>query len=207
MFKYFIIILVVLSALLVSCGNVGAWAGNGIKGSGQYATRDYGVDGFTGISVCCGFKVTVTGGDAFKVSVTADDNVLDYIVAAKEGNTLRLGLDTSQRSSFSTTKLEAAVTMPTLQAVTVSGGSQLYLGQSAPQGSSLTVDGSGGSQAHLEAMSVQKANVNLSGGATTTLNVMENLDYNLSGGSELRYTGNPTIGASSATGGARATKF
>ncbi len=208
MFKRFsIIILVILSALTASCVNPGTWVSNRISGSGQYVTRDYSVDGFTGINVCCGFKVTVTGGDAFKVSVTADDNVIDYIVAQKEGTTLRLGFDSSKFSSFNTTKLEVAVTMPTLQAVVMSGGSQLYLGEHAPRGSSLSVDGSGGSQAHLEGMSVQKANANLSGGSMAALNVTGELDYNLSGGSQLKYTGNPTIGTSLATGGAQATKF
>ncbi len=208
MFKRFsIFILIVLSVMLASCVDLGSAGFNGIKGSGQYVTRDYGVEGFTGINVCCGFKVTVTGGDTFKVSVTADDNVMDYIVAKKEGTNLRLGFDTSKISSFNTTKLEATVTMPALQAVTLSGGSQLYLGQSAPQGSSLNVDASGGSQAHLEGMPAQRASVHLSGGAAATVNVTSNLDYDLSGGSSLKYTGNPTIGISSTSGGAQATKF
>ncbi len=209
MVKRFIIIVIALFAvLLVGCrittGDLGI---SGIKGSGKFATRDYSLNGFRSIDACCGFRVTVTGGDSFKVSVTTDDNVLDYILAQKEGDTLRLGFDTSKATSFSTQKLEAVVTMPELQSVTLSGGAQLFLGQPAPKGANLNVNGSGGSRAELAGMSVQSARVTLSGGASANVNVSGKLDYNLSGGAQLRYTGNPSVGSSATSGGAAATRY
>jgi hypothetical protein len=44
----------------------------------------------------------------------------------------------------------------------------------------------------------------LSGGSHATVNATGSLDYDLSGGSQLRYKGNPVIGLSTASGGASA---
>ncbi len=205
MVKHIGIFVICLIVLLVGCGQ--AIPGSALQGSGKYATRDYAIDGFTGINACCGFQVTVTGGDTFKVSVTTDDNVFDAIIASKEGSTLRLGFDTLKHPSVSTTRLEAAVTMPQLQTVNVDGGAQLRLGQPAPKGTTLTLNGNGGAQADLRSMPVQKAAVNMGGGAQATINVTGPLDYTLSGGAQLHYTGSPTIGTSNTSGGASANGF
>ncbi|MGE5139624.1 MAG: GIN domain-containing protein [Rudaea sp.] len=205
MLKHSGILVLALILMLGACGQ--AIPGSALQGSGKYATRDYAIDGFTEINACCGFQVTVTGGDTFKVSVTTDDNVFDAIVARKEGSTLRIGFDTLKHPSVSTTRLEAAVTMPDLQTVTVDGGAQLRLGQPAPKGTTLRVNGNGGAQADLRSMPVQKARVELGGGAQATINVTASLDYALSGGAQLHYTGNPTIGTASTSGGASVSGF
>ncbi len=207
MFKRSLIAVIILATLLTACSVPVVTTGNTIRGSGKYATRDYQLDGFTGISTCCGFKVTVTGGDTFNVSVTADDNVLDFVTVRKEGETLRIELDTSKVTSFSTTRLEAAVTLPTLQAVTRDGGAQLDLAQPAPKGVNLTVNANGGSRATLSAIAVQKASVTLGGGSHATINVTGSLDYDLSGGSQLQYTGKPTLGSTKTSGGANVSQY
>ncbi len=205
MFKHSLILVVVLSVLLAGCSALPA--GNMTRGSGKYATRDYPLDGFTGILACCGMKVTVTGGSSFKVSVTTDDNLLDAIAVKKEGETLRIELDKSKLNVISTTRLEAAVTMPMLQAVTLDGGARLNAAQPAPQAPNLTMSANGGSQADLSAMTAQKASVKLDGGARANVRVTGTLDYDLNGGSQLQYTGKPTLGSQRMDGGARASEY
>ncbi len=56
----------------------------------------------------------------------------------------------------------------------------------------MDVNGSGGSQLQLEALSVNNADINLSGGGRATINVNGALDVNLSGGSHVTYIGEPT---------------
>ncbi len=204
MFKRFVIILALGAFLLSACSTNTPLGISTLKGSGKHATRDYSVTGFTGINACCGFQVTVTGGDAYKVSVTADDNMFDAIVVQKEGDSLRLGIDSKKYPSISTTKLEAQVTMPELKSVDVSGGSQLSITGTSPKGSTLSVNGSGGSKALLGSLSVQSADVNLSGGSQANVNVSGTLNYDLSGGAQLKYSGSPKIGKSSTSGGASA---
>lgn len=79
----------------------------------------------------------------------------------------------------------------------LSGGSQVRLSGSA---SNLTIDCSGGSNIDLENFSVNNADVVLSGGSEAKINVTDTLDFNLSGGSELLYTGNPAMGDMDVTG-------
>ncbi len=204
MFKHSIIVVLAISALLLSACSFPSIKPNGIKGSGKYITKDFQMTGFKGINTCCGFAVTVTGGDSYKVTVRAEDNIMDYIVVQKEGDNLKVGLDTTRFTSFSTGGLDVAVTMPELQAVSLSGGARLTTGGTAPKGSDLLVDASGGSQVNLESMATQKARVALSGGAKATINVTGSLDYSLSGGAQLRYRGKPSIGRAEATGGTSA---
>lgn len=80
----------------------------------------------------------------------------------------------------------------------LSGGSRVTLAGSAED---LVVKGSGGSQLDLEAFSVDKADVNLSGGSRATVNVAGTLNVNLSGGSKVFYIGEPKVGNIALSGG------
>lgn len=193
--------LALITAFLASCA-----LPNGLIGSGARATRTYALEGFTALDICCGMQVVLSGGDHFAVSITSAENALSAIRATVVGDTLRLELDPAQGGSIVTGRLEAQVTLPVLEALTLSGGAQLRLGDSAPQAINLRLDGSGGSRANLLGMPVQRAQVTLSGGAFAELAVSENLDYDLSGGAHLDYTGKPSLSRAVTSGGASATR-
>ncbi len=80
----------------------------------------------------------------------------------------------------------------------LSGGSHVNLEGTADD---LDVNGSGGSQLQLENFPVDNADINLSGGGSTTVNVDGTLDVNLSGGSHVTYISNPTLGDIDLSGG------
>jgi len=80
----------------------------------------------------------------------------------------------------------------------LSGGSHVNLEGTADD---LDVNGSGGSQLHLENFPVDNANIKLSGGASATVNVDGTLNVHLSGGSDVTYIGNPTLGDIDLSGG------
>ena len=80
----------------------------------------------------------------------------------------------------------------------LSGGSHTTLSGSA---NVLNVDVSGGSHLTLGAFSVSNADVRLSGGSHATIKVDGILDADLSGGSHLRYTGQPSLGSIVKDGG------
>lgn len=82
---------------------------------------------------------------------------------------------------------------------TISGGSRL-LGL-AGVANNLTVNASGGSVLELSDFSVHDASVNLSGGSRATINLDGGLEGDLSGGSSLKYLGNPTRVDVSTSGG------
>jgi RNA polymerase sigma factor (sigma-70 family) len=94
-----------------------------IRGSGRLATKEFALADFTSFEVSRTFQVEITRADAFRVSVTADDNLLPYIHVTKEGTELRLLMD--PKLSFWATALKATVTMPALENLHASSASRV----------------------------------------------------------------------------------
>lgn len=80
----------------------------------------------------------------------------------------------------------------------LSGGSRINLEGS---GDDLDIDGSGGSRLDLEFFPVENANIKLSGGGRGDINVNGILSVDLSGGSQVTYTGQPTLDDIDLSGG------
>jgi len=85
----------------------------------------------------------------------------------------------------------------------LSGGSELHL---SGQGGNLTIDGSGGITCDTKEFAVENVNSELSGGSTATINMNGELNADQSGGSEIIYYGNATLGRTDSSGGSRIRK-
>jgi hypothetical protein len=79
----------------------------------------------------------------------------------------------------------------------LSGASRVALNGSAEN---VTLSAWGASKVEMEDLSLRDAEVNLKGASEATINVQGKLNIDLSSGSRLTYTGNPTINAISVTG-------
>lgn len=231
---------IVFVLLAVLAGGCTAVRPNAFFGSATTATKDFQVVDFDRVDAAYGFHVTLTRGEPFKVTVTTHDNMMQYVRAVKEGDTLKLYVDMRPFTTFSINRLEANVTMPALAGVTASGGSRVEVAGFDPQpalnvdlsggsrltgdlsaakmrmqtsgGSSANVAGkadtlnfeaSGGGRTDLSRLDATAATVRLSGGSTLIVNA-DQLSYDISGGSQLRYTGNPQMGEQQTSGGASA---
>jgi RNA polymerase sigma factor (sigma-70 family) len=95
-----------------------------IKGSGKAVTKEMDLADFTAVDVRSVFRIEITQADKFRTAITADDNLFPYIKVVKEGSTLRISLDTKEKS-ISAKTLKATITMPALEAVTLGGASQV----------------------------------------------------------------------------------
>src|SRR4030067_3087938 len=124
--------LALIAAMLASCA-----LPNGLTGGGTRATRSFALEGFTELDICCGLQVVLSGGDHYEVSITSAENALSAIRATVVGDTLRFELDPAQVGSFVTGRLEAQGSMPLLQALTLSGGAPIRVGDSAPRAADL----------------------------------------------------------------------
>jgi hypothetical protein len=82
----------------------------------------------------------------------------------------------------------------------VSGASKVKLQGSAKVG---TLSASGASALDLKDYNLASADARLSGASKATVNVLEKLDYNLSGASHLTIRGNPTVGKKELKGASR----
>jgi hypothetical protein len=98
-----------------------------IRGSGKEATRELKLSDFTTVDVGHAFQVELTRGKSFRVTITADDNVLSHVTATKDGSALKIGLDGAGRS-FQNVTLKAVVTMPALEGVSASGATKVTIG-------------------------------------------------------------------------------
>jgi CubicO group peptidase (beta-lactamase class C family) len=107
------------AAVAPGAADMGAAEDSSIKGSGKLITKELDLADFTSVDVRHGFRADVTQGKAFRVALTADDNLFEYVKAVKEGSALKVSLDARDKS-FRHATLKLAVTMPTLEKVSLS---------------------------------------------------------------------------------------
>jgi hypothetical protein len=181
----------------------GGCIGENVTGSGNLTTETHDLTDFTRIEAHSGFELEVTMSDTFSIEITADDNVHEYIVVRKSGDTLEIGLRGT--CFYHSVTLEAEVTMPALYKIELSGGSQAYItGFSSAH--DFEVELSGGSQLSGD-ISAGDAEFELSGGSQVDLEgAGEDLAIDASGGSRLDLEDFPIDDASiDMSGGSRAT--
>jgi hypothetical protein len=202
---------------------VGLFPSSRVVGSGDLRTQEVAQSDFMIVDVGSGFKVNITQASSYSLSITADDNMFDYIEVTKTGNTLSVGLESGV--SYQTSTLKAEITMPDLQEVQFSGGvngtasgfvmshdfrAELSGGsilRIEGEAGNLTATCSGGSRLELSEFGVTNASIDFSGGSQGTINVDGVLDADLSGGSLLFYIGNPTLGDINTSGGSNISPF
>jgi hypothetical protein len=178
-----------LFLLCIACGTVLLLVGCGvtrptisINGSGDIVTLDENLSGFSQLEVSHTFQVNVSQGDAFRVIVRVDDNVVEYLDVATVGKTLKIGLDSDRNYDLQRATIEAEVTMPKLNGLELSGASKV------------TVTGF---------VSQQELDIDLSGASVLNGDILTNdASVDLSGSSQIALSGsarNLRIGASGAS--------
>ena len=190
--------LAILFALLLVVVPLGCIVGS-VTGSGNLTTEEKSYSGFTEIEAHYGFQLEIISSSTFSIEITADDNVHKYIDVDKDGDRLKIRMESPR--NYNSVTLKARITMPDIYLLDLSGGSRasitdfssshdLKLGLSG--GSRITgditagdadFDLSGGSQVDLIG-SVDDLKVDGSGGSQLGLESfrVNNADMNLSGG-------------------------
>lgn len=222
--RFLPIIVIVVGVVVISIigfGMIGQWwPFRAVTGSGNLVTLDKSFSDFTAIDAGWGFEVTITKSDTYSVSITVDDNMIDNIQVSKSGSTLNIDL---KPGSYNRVTLKANINLPLLRELQLSGGSHGFVnGFDVPpyysgdfilglsggshaemEGSAnkISVEASGGSHLDLTDFPVHNAYLDLSGGSHATINIDGRLDADLSGGSQLYYIGEPTLGDIDISGG------
>ena len=101
--------------LLVACGDV-------VTGSGNLETRQFNYSDFTEVEVSSAFEFEIARSDSYDVSITADDNLSEYIQVSQAGKTLKIDIETVSLQWPVT--LKAEVTMPQLRRLELSGATR-----------------------------------------------------------------------------------
>lgn len=138
------------------------------RGSGKPVTRQFSLTRFTGISASDTFDVTITIGATFAVSVTADDNLFDYLIVDVRDGNLHLGVDSKGGTVQTSTKLKASVTLPELRSLALSGASRAKINGrvAVPE---LAVSSTGASEFTATTISVREMHLELTGASRATV--------------------------------------
>jgi hypothetical protein len=116
-----LLVVVVVAVAVVAAVILGFWQPFGhVVGSGNLVTEQKGFSDFTTVEVGSGFEVEITQLSSHSISITADDNLLDYIQVSKTGDTLTIHLKWGY--SYQDVTLRTEISMPELYELELSGG-------------------------------------------------------------------------------------
>jgi hypothetical protein len=158
--RYVVAIFVVL--LLVAAAGCGSSSGGEVVGSSAVTTKALDLNGFTAVRVDNDFSATVSRGDAFKVAVTVNENLVKYLKVEVKGDTLHVGLDPTV--TYRLTDLRADITMPSVSGVEVTGASDAYVTGFSSTGA-LDLKASGAGQLSMKDVKAGAVTFDASGGS------------------------------------------
>jgi hypothetical protein len=137
-----------------------------VKGSGPSVNKDFQVGNFHGIDVSHGFDVILVQGNSEKLTLTIQENLLQYVTVEVTGGVLRIYSD---KNFMTTEPLKARITFKDISDIIVSGGGDITA--ETP-------------------LNVSKMNIHISGGGdiSATINTSA-LNCEISGGGDVKLGG------------------
>lgn len=162
--------------------------GGQVVGSGSLDTQEKDFSDFTAIDVRNAFDVEITKSSSYSISITADDNLFDYIEVSKTGDTLTIGLKWGY--NYQSVTLRAEITMPELYELEFSGATHgTIVGFSSSHEFALVL--SGASSLHMGDTSVGDVEADISGASYLNGNLTANGDatFVVSGASTIELVG------------------
>ncbi|KHD07046.1 hypothetical protein PN36_24575 [Candidatus Thiomargarita nelsonii] len=178
-----------------------------VVGSGKLQSKSYDLQGFSQVVGQNAFDISITQGTVYQVKVTADKNVFQHLNVHQNGRVLYLS--TEKNTILTNVTLQAAIIMPSLTKIKLSGISECVFsgfssnrlkvvmsGTSHLTGESGTVNNlsvklSGSSDLNLKEITSYNAKVRLGGASHAIISVNGALTGRLSGASTLDCYGTP----------------
>lgn len=192
-----------------------------IFGSGVMKTEKRNVDNFTTLKVQQGVHVYITQGESDMLTVIAEDNILPYVETQVSGHTLTMGVTGDNISLSPTQEIRVEVIVPvSMDKLAVSSAGQI-VGDGSINVGKLQIDASSaghvsmdvhGEGVRISASSsaqvklrgqVEQLSVSASSAAKVYLVANGTLEYSVSSGAVLNYSGEARVTNSSVTSGGR----
>jgi len=194
-----VVVAILVVALLISA--ISAGCVGGVRGSGNLEIRQYDFSDFDRVDVGYAFEVEIAQSSSYSISITADDNLFEYIQVAKEGETLRIGLEGFTYLGSVTLKVE--ITIPQLRGLEFSGATWgTVSGFSSTD--NLDVEVSGASSLDLVDISAGDVKFEVSGASKVTGDIAAaDADFDISGASTVQLEGSAIDIVVDASGAAR----
>jgi hypothetical protein len=159
------VILSVIFGMMTSC--ISSQSFMNIKGSGPSITKDFQVSNFHGIDVSHGFDVVLVQGNSEGLTLTVQENLLEYITVTVDQGILKIYSD---KNIMATQPMKARITFKDINKLNISGG---------------------GDVSGETPINVQKMDIGMSGGGDVNFNLnSDELKCGISGGGDLKIDGN-----------------
>jgi hypothetical protein len=142
--------------LLAGCENFDV-----ITGKGETISRDYHLTGFDRIEVSHAFEVEITPADDFSVSISAYENLFDYINVSMTTDTLKIAM---KMGTFTTSNPRVTIQLPKLTYLSLTGAAH-GSARGFSGNTDLTLVISGLSKLEIET-TVNKGRIEVSGAST-----------------------------------------
>jgi hypothetical protein len=180
-------IMAVLVVVLFTLGLLAGCVGGVVKGSGNLNTQEFNFSDFARVEVGYAFEVEITQSSSYSISITADDNLFDYILVSKQGTTLKIRLEPTKHYAF--TKLQTKITMPQLDGLGFSGATRgTVSGFNSTE--NMDIEVSGASSLNLVEMAAGDVEFDISGASRVTGDITANdADFTVAGASTVQLDG------------------
>jgi len=176
-----------------------------LQGSGRVVRQVRPAGDFAAIEVSDAIAVEITLGNAHRLEVEADDNLIGRITTRAEDGVLRLGMTGSYRTHFIPT---VRLTVPAIERIDLqtsgdarirglrggrlrltSNGSGSFIAEGWVDTVSAAFSGSGG--AELTGLRAENVDVTINGSGRAAVNATRRLTATLNGSGQVIYGGNP----------------
>lgn len=127
--KITVVLIVALTVLAAGCSKTKPAENNHlvIEGSGKLVSRQMDFSGFDKVEAGLNFGLTIRHGDDFKITLTSDDNFIDYILVELVGTTLRIDYKPGYAYNVRGVAKHIEVTMPDLAGLSLGESSHTWL--------------------------------------------------------------------------------
>lgn len=132
----------------------------GVRGSGEVVSETRDVTDFDGVDLSGQGHVTISIGDEFSLTISAEENIMPLLTSEVRGSTLVLG---STASINPTEEITYELTMPLVALLRVSGSGRIDTPGVVNEGLEIEVSGSGAVQADDVSVADLQAEVSGSG--------------------------------------------
>ena len=174
------------------------YSGQNSSGNSNIVSCERFLSGFSSISSAGISNINIHPNKNYKVLVTTDNNIQEFIETKVTGSNLTI--NTKSNTSLSITELTIDVYLPELQRVTISGSGNVIIGSG--KGSTLDINLSGSGNIDAKDFQVHNTQVTMSGSGIVRVWAIDSLNAKVSGSGNLIYQGNPSVISTSITGSA-----
>ena len=190
-----------LCILLFSAAGCNPLTQKFVTGSGNTEAREFSLTGFTGIQAAVGFVVQASKSSSYRVQLTADDNLWEYLDVSVSGGTLHL--QSKPGVNILNAHLQAVVTLPSLKNLDFSGAASGNL-KDFNSTDSLRVKISGAGMITMDNVKFGSTTFDISGaGELSGTAATSDIKFTVSGAGRVTLSGSGTQAAIEASGASR----